>query len=136
MTRVENQPSGPCYTAAAAAAATTTTTTTTTTQTSHAGVVQFVFGCLYVMAKGYSLGGTNIEESTVLKKDYVLDIVMPPACDLDRLGFKYQNKSTGRKLVSKSIRDSAGSGRVIVEFKQAIETLYDRYKSMVETGKA
>ena len=107
----------------------------------HAGVMQFAFGCLYVISKGLYFSGSDVfsvsgdkthgkELNVVLPHDRCLAQVMPPACDLKHLGYKYQYKSMGRKLVLKAISDSSCNG-CVDKFKLSYNTFMAMYRSNV-----
>jgi hypothetical protein len=74
-----------------------------------AGVLPFIFGCLYGMAEGFVYNN-----QILLEQDPSLVVVMPPACDLLEFGYKYQYKSAGKKAVIKAVDTSieANSGAV------------------------
>jgi hypothetical protein len=87
---------------------------------SSAGVIPFIFGCLYGMAEGFMYNGQH-----VLIKDDALKVVIPPPSDLPELGFKHRYKSTGRKAVMRALDASIDAGAVTA-FCADLESLKER----------
>jgi hypothetical protein len=75
-----------------------------------AGVLPFIFGCLYGMAEGFVYNN-----QILLEQDPSLVVVMPPACDLEEFGYKYQYKSAGKKAVIKAVDTSIDSNSGAVQ---------------------
>ena len=87
---------------------------------SNAGVVPFIFGCLYAMSEGSKYGGSEL-----IRRDPAMAVVMPPAVDLCEFGYKYNCKSTGRKAMERAVNCSIAHGAIPI-FVSALSDMRKR----------